>query len=282
MNINDLKARLAGLNRRTAKANDVWKPKDEHDVRLMPYPFAPDPLNELYFHYEIGETTSILCPKANFGKDCEICDFCDKLKSWQDASGQDKPESTRRADFEIFKKVQPKARVFIPMVERGKEGDGAKFWGVTPAQATQILEICAETDRLDELGLNESNALDAIFSTKKAYDLHVSFAKKGEKGNQKTYAQVTIKPKLKTSPLMGDKEQTANLLASVKNLKDVYPEVPSEEVSRMLQKFLGSGAAEAKPEGGTEKYAANTKESSKVVGGKSIDEAFGDLLSDGK
>lgn len=290
MNLNDLKERLASLNRRTQKANDIWKPKDEHDIRLLRYPHSDDPLIPLHFHYEIGDTPSILCPKVNFGDDCVICDFCDALKSWKTPDGDDKPDSERKQDWELFKKIQPKARVFVPMVERGKESEGARWWGITPNQAEALLGECADGDRLEELGIDKDDtarALDILFG-KKAYDLHVSFAKVGEKGNNKTYAQVTTKAKIKATPICKDAKAEADLIASIKKITEVYPKVTSKEVENIFKKFAGNSGAEAKPEGGTEYGAkktetsapANTKENAKVSGTRSIDEAFGDMLKD--
>ena len=292
MNLNELKERLASLNRRTQKANDIWKPKDEHDIRLLKYPHGEDPLIPLHFHYEIGDTPSILCPKVNFGEDCAICDFCDALKSWKTPDGEDKPESERKQDWELFKKIQPKARVFVPMVERSKEGEGAKWWGITSNQAEALLAECTDGDRLSELGIDADDAtraLDVLFG-KKAYDLHVSFAKPGEKGNTKTFGQVTFKAKIKATPIMKDAKAETDLLASIKKITEVYPKVSSAEVEKLFKKFAGAGQEESKPEGGTEKYsakkaeekpaAANTKENAKVSGTRSIDEAFGDMLAD--
>ena len=287
MDINAIRDRIANLNRRQNKANDIWKPKDEHQVRLMPYPFGDDPFIELHFHYEVGDNPSILCPKANFGKECEVCDFCDLLKSWKDQNGSDKPEGLRKQDWELFKKVQPKARVFVPMIERGKEGDGAKFWGVTPNQAGELLKVCADGDRLADLGIDTSDtaavakrAIEVLISPDKGYDVTVTFAKPGEKGNSKSFAQVTITGKIRPTPLSKDKKALADLLGTVKNIKDVFPEVSSAEVSKMLRKFVGSAAPEAKPEGGVEKYGSNTKEDAKVSGTRTIDEAFGDMLGE--
>jgi hypothetical protein len=286
MNIEELKNRLQQLNRRTDKPKDIWKPRDEHDVRLIRYPHGDESLIELYFHYEIGDQ-SVLCPKANFGKDCEICDFCDLLKSWKTPQGNDKAEKDRKSDWELFKKIQPKARVFVPMVERGKESEGARWWGVTPNQSLEILKVCVDGDRMAECGVGKdekdaNKLLSVLVSETKAYDLHVSFAKPGEKGNTKTFAQTVITGKIKAGPLMPDKKSVKELVASVKNIRDVYPEVSSEEVGKILKKFAGSVGPEAKPEGGTEKYPANTNENAKTVGKRTIDEAFGDLLNEGK
>jgi len=289
MDINALRDRLANMNRKTSKGNEVWKPKDEHQVRLLQYPHADDPFLELSFHYEIGDVPPVLCPKQ-FGKDCAICEFADALKAWKDPNGEDKPEKTRKQDFELFKKIQAKARVYVPMVERGKEEEGAKFWGMTPAQAQQALEVCLDGDRLEALGLDKDdakNGLRVLFDVDKGYDLAVSFAKPGEKGNLKTFTQITVKGRIKGSPLAKDKATVKKILESVKKIGEVFPEVPSSEVEKIFRKFVGTGAAEAATEGGKEYTApaavakpTNSKENAKVSGTRSIDDAFGDMLAD--
>lgn len=286
MNINELRERLAGLNRRTTKANDIWKPKDEHEIRLLPYPFADDPFVTLHFHYDIGDQ-SVLCPNLNFGDECVICSFCEGLRSWKTPEGAEKPEVERKQDWEIFKKIQAKARVFVPMVERTKESEGAKWWSITGNQAGELLGMCVEGDRLAELELDESKALSVLIDTKRAYDVAVSFAAPGKKGNAKSFGVVTFKGKIRPTPLAKDAKAEKAILDSVKNIKDVYPKVPSAEVKKMFTKFLGVNSDEAKAEGGTEKYAkkseetaapSNSKENAKLAGTKSIDDAFGDLM----
>lgn len=279
MDINAIKARLNSLNNRTKKANDIWKPKDEHDVRLVPYPFGDDPFVELHFHYDIGGQ-SVLCPKANFGEECDICDLCDSLKAWKLADGRDKPKSTKEEDWELFKKIQAKARVFIPMIERTKEGEGPRFWGVAPAIATKIIEICANSDRIAEVGTTDEKALEVLFNPKKAYDIHVSFRKPGEKGNGTTFPQIVVEGKIKISKLAEGQKAIDEILAKIKKIDEVYPRLSSAEVSTIFKKFVGGGAKEAKAEGGTEKYSPNTAENAKTVGGKSIDEAFDEMTAD--
>lgn len=293
---NALRERLAGLNKKSSKSDGTWKPKDEHQVRLVAYPHGDDSFLELSFHYDIGDAPPVLCP-AQFGKECPICEFAEKLRAWKDANGVDKPERDRKADWEIFKKIQAKARVFVPMVERGKEAEGAKFWGMTTAQAQQALEVCMDADRLAELGIAKDDAksmLRVLFDVNKGYDLAVSFAKPGEKGNTKTFTAITLKGRIKPSPLAANAADIKKITDSVKRIKDVFPELSAEEVARTFAKFVGSGSKEATTEGGTEKYAGtkeaakpaaeapkptNSAENAKVTGGKSIDEAFGDLLA---
>jgi hypothetical protein len=287
MDLNALKEKLQQLNRRTNNSNDIWKPKDEHEVRLIPYPHGPEPFNEIHFHYEVGESPAIVCPKLNFGEDCAVCDFADRLKSWKDKNGRDKPEVLRKSDFETFKKIQAKARVYVPMVERGKESEGPKFWGVTPNQSLEILQVCADSDRLSELGLDANDtkrALDVIFRTDLAYDLKVSFRKPGEKGNTKSFTQIVITGGIKAKPLSKDKAQAQELLAAVKNIKDLFPPVSSDDVAKALNRWVSGGrseesvVAESKP--AEQKYKTNSSEDAGKKGGKTIDEAFGDMLPD--
>lgn len=288
MDINALRDRLSQLNRKTSKAADLWKPKDEHDVRMVPNPHSSDPFQELYFHNEIGDSMPILCPLMNYGKPCKICEFADKLKSFKDADGNDKPKNVSKADFEIFKKIQAKARVFAPVVERSKEEELAKWWSMTPAQAQSALEICLDGDRLADMGLDkdDGDATKILFDPRKGYDLHVSYAKPGEKGNTKSFTQITIKGRIKPSPLTKDDALSKKILESVKKLSEVYPEPSSQEIERAFAKFVGQAGSEALPTGGTEKYAAksdkktNSKEDAKVSGTRSLDEAFGDMLKD--
>lgn len=292
MDINALRERLASLNRRTQKGNDIWKPKDEHDIRLLRPSEKDDPLVALHFHYEIGDVQSVLCPKMNFGDDCAICDLCDQLKSWKTPDGEEKAEHDRKADWEIFKKIQPKARVLVAMVERGKEAEGAKWWNITSGQAEALLKECTDGDCLAELGISPDDgegALNVLFG-KKAYDLHVSFAKPGEKGNTKQFGQVSFKTKKKPSSLAADAKAEQALLTSIKKITEVYPKVPSAEVAKILAKFVGQGSKEATTDGGTEyksnksaaapAAATNSSENAKVSGTKSIDEAFSDLVDD--
>lgn len=294
--IEELKARISGLNRGGGnKKNDIWKPTDEHVVRLLEYPHGRDPFIELFFHYEVGDET-IVCPKMNGEGECAICDFADTLKSWKDDRGQDKAEADRKADWEIFKKIQAKARIFIPMIERGKESLGPKFWGVSPTQATEILSTAMDGDRMEECGISKdeqdaSTLLKILISPTKAYDLNVSFAKPGAKGNTKTFGTTTIKAKIKACAL-ADEKTTKDILASIKRIADVYPVTPSGEVQRLLDRWTGNATTTAKPEGGNEKYSGKTEEkktdkkvsneNAAKVGTRSIDDALADLTNESK
>jgi hypothetical protein len=282
MDINALKARLQQLNQRSAKkANDIWKAKDEHEIRCLPYPHGPDPIIELHFHYEINGQ-SVLCPKLNFGEECVICEFCDALKSWKGPDGNDKPEGERKQDWELFKKIQPKVRLFVPMIERTKDGlhaDGPKFWGISPTSANKLVEIMSDAESQEMVDATSDEGMKVLFDVNKAFDLKVSFKDKAgtplAKGNTKTFAVVDFESKKKPTPLSKDKAEIKKVLDSIKNIRDVYPKQSSAEVKAIFDKFVGGAQPEAKPEGGME-YGANSKEAP-ITGGRSIDDAFGEV-----
>jgi len=286
MDIKALKERLASLNRGGSKGDaSLWKPKDEHDVRLVQYKHAADPFVPVYFHNDVGDVRQVVCPEKNFGKDCVICEFAKKIGAWKNENGQDKPEAERKADFEIFKKIQAKARIYVPMIERGQEKEGTKFWGLTENQASQILEICTEGDRLVAVGLapdDTASALNVCFA-ENAFDLHVSFKKPAEKGNKKLFTVIEIKGKLAPSPLSKDPAVVKELTQNMKTVGEMFPELPSAEVEKIFKRYIGGGAKPAEATGGTEKYEkndakpANTKENAKLSGTRSLDDAFKDM-----
>jgi hypothetical protein len=291
----EMRARLQQLNQRTGKKqNDIWKAKDEHDVRLLPDPRGPehDPFVILVFHYELGGA-SCLCPLKNFGKPCKVCDFCEKLRAWKGPDGEDKAEGDRKADFEIFKKIQPTEKAFVRLVERMKDGtlspDGPKWWSPGFTNNNKLIDLMSNTERMEMLDLDptdDASGFKVLFDMNKAFDIHIRFSdaagKPLAKGNKKNRPMTEItEASMKGRPVTKDKEELKKLLTSIKPIGEVYPEQSSEEVAILLDKFIGGGSAEAKSEGGTEKYEANSGEDTGgLKGGKSIDEAFGETVDE--
>ena len=285
--IAELKARLAALNRKTNKNPDIWKPRDEHEVRLLTVP-GEDFFQERSFHYNIGDAREVLCPKANFGDDCVICDYAEVLRSWKDEKGHDKPEEVRKEHFELFKKIQVGSKTYVPMVERTDGGKGLsspQWWGLTQNQANQVLEVCADKERLQALGISPDDgerALEAVTSPKKAFDLKVSFRKPGEKGNERKYPDVKIGPKFTPSPLTGDPKRDAELSKAIKPFVEVFPKVPSSEVEKIFAKFMGNQAKEAstEPKPSEEKFAGKGKDKAEKAGTRDVMEAFEEIIQD--
>jgi hypothetical protein len=290
MDLNELKKRLTNLNTGGKKGSDNFKPKDEHEVRLVAPADGSDPFKEVLFHYEIDGQNPVLCPK-NFSKECAVCIFADTLKNWNGPDGKPKPEAERKEEWELFKRIQAKPRIFVSCLERGQEAAGVRLWSMTPNQVEQCIKVCSEADRLEAIGIDPTDsakALSALFDHEKAFDLHVSFKKPlnaDKKGNMKNITVIDIQPKFKATPLASSKKAAEELSKACPNVWEQNPEVSPEEVKRLLEKFIGSGATEAKPEGGTEKYgkapSSSKENASKLEGTRSVDDAFSDMLNEG-
>ena len=100
-----------------------FRPEEgEQDIRIVPSPDG-DPFKEVYFHYNLPDHKGgILCPKRNEGEHCPICEFASSL--WKEYTDT-KDEATKELAKQLF--VRP--RYFSPVVIRGRENEGVKYYG---------------------------------------------------------------------------------------------------------------------------------------------------------
>jgi len=277
MNIAEIRAKLAGLSNKSKKRNDLWRPTNNHTVRCLQYPHGDkDFILELGFHYDIGSTKSILCPKHNFGEDCPVCDLAAKLRSWNDEDGNEKPKSLRESDFELFKKVQVKERWYVPVIDREKPEDGPKFWAFGKTIYERILNLCLNEELAEIAGQEGTEIFTNVDS---AFDLTVDFKEPGNKdgkGNMKSFPVTDVGHKMRPSKLAKTKKEVQELLDKIPVITDIYERVTTDQVQKALDEFLNSGGAEANVEDSGVEYSANTAEKP-VEGGQSIDEAFNNL-----
>lgn len=284
--IEEIKARLQGLNSKTKKGRGFARPKDEHDYRLVRNPHAStgaDPFVTLYFHENIDGMDKHLCPQKNYGDECEPCAAAEQLKAWKGPDGKDKPESERKKDFELFKKIDAKARVLVARLERGKESEGLMWWDMTPKVSLEVIEFCTSAQRLEMV--KSKDALDVLFGEDAGYDIHVSVAPPGKKGNTTGFHQIKTKmDQIIPSKLADNGKIAEQLKSTLMPLEEVFPRVTTEQMSKIWKKFIGTAglAVEDAPGGdtpATERYAGNHAEDASKPGGKSIDEAFEDLVA---
>ena len=114
MDLSAIKSKLGALQnqRQGGQKRDMtlilWKPTvGKHSVRIVPsvhnkaYPFK-----ELFIHYGIGNRTMISL--ENFGEKDPIVEFAKQLK-----------QSSDKENWTLAKKLEPKMRVFVPVIVRG-------------------------------------------------------------------------------------------------------------------------------------------------------------------
>ena len=118
MDIEAVRKRLNQLQTSTTRTTNLWKPQPgKTQIRLLPYKLNSDiPFIELFFHYDLGGKT-YLSP-ITYGRPDPIEEFASKLK-----------QSGSRDDFRLGRKLEAKMRTFAPVIVRGEENEGVRFWG---------------------------------------------------------------------------------------------------------------------------------------------------------
>ena len=210
--------RFNSLQNNTKKSDSIWKPANgKSQIRIVPYKFNKDiPFIELYFHYNINNKT-YLSPMS-FGRPDPIVEFAEKLKRTGDTD-----------DWKAGKKMEPKLRTFVPVIVRGKENEGVKFWGFGKTVYQDILGYIADPDYGD--------ITDPI--TGRDIVLDVTSA---EESNA-AYPTTAIRIKPATSKLSDDPAVVKNLLENQKNITELYQELSYAELKTVLENWLNPGAA---------------------------------------
>jgi hypothetical protein len=216
-------SRFNSLQNTSKKSDSLWKPTPgKHQIRLVPYKFNKDiPFIELFFHYNINNKT-YLSP-ASFGRPDPIVEFAEKLKRTGDTD-----------DWKAGKKMEPKLRTFAPVIIRGKENEGVKFWGFGKTVYQDILGYIADPDYGDIT--DPMNGRDIVVEIQSAEDSNAA------------YPTTTIRVKPSQSKLAESADQIQSLLENQKNITELYSELSYSELKGVLENWLNPGSAPASDE----------------------------------
>lgn len=217
-NLDAIRARLQKLQG-TAKVSDaLWKPTvGKHQIRLVPYKFnRENPFIELYFHYNINNR-SYLSP-ASFGRPDPIIEFADKLK-----------RMGSKEDYREAKKLEPKLRTYIPVLVRGQENEGIKFWGFGKTVYQELLGYFADPDYGDLTHPTEGR------------DIIVEYA--APEGGQ-SYPTTTIRVKPNATKLADTPEKMKQLMDGQTEITSLYKELSYDELKKLLENWLAGGNTE--------------------------------------
>ena len=235
-NIDAIRARLNKLQGTQKTADSLWKPTvGKHQIRLVPYKFNKDiPFIELYFHYNINNK-SYLSP-ASFGRPDPIVEFAEKLKRM---GGKD--------DYREAKKMEPKLRTFVPVIVRGQENEGVKFWGFGKTVYQELLGYFADPDYGD---------LSDPFSGR---DIVVDYA--AAEGGA-SYPTTTIRVKPTTTKLHENDSKISELIGNEKEITTIYSELSYDELKKILENWLAGNTTDEGAQSATqETLVAKTEKS---------------------
>ena len=222
MDINLLKNKLSALNSSGKKQGTgekvdytkfFWKPQvGKHQIRIIPSKFnKANPFREVFFHY--GFTKGPVLALSNWGEADPIIEFAAKLKATKD-----------KDNYFLSKKIEPKMRIFVPVIVRGEEEKGVRLWEFGKEIYTTLLGIGTDEDYGDFTDVTEGR------------DFTVDADYKDVAGRKVIGCAVRIKPK--QTPATEDAAQLEKWLNEQPDILTINRKRDYEEIKGLLAKWL--------------------------------------------
>lgn len=230
MDLSKVKAKLKSLEKSNKKSDYLWKPElGSNLVRFVPAKYNPEyPFLEMFFYYDL-EKYPVISP-ISFGLPDPIVEMAEKLKSTGDTE-----------DWILGKNLEPKLRTYAPVLVRGKEKEGVKYYGFGKTVFEELLKLIDDPDYGD------------ITDPKQGTDITIEYTK--NEGDN--FPTTTLRPKRNISPMTDDPE----VLESVKEMvlpEDIWTAPSYEEMQSKLEAYVGA----TKEEGERRRQASKEEKSS--------------------
>jgi len=214
INIDKVKSKLNEMkSQNNGGTSRIWKPEEgTQRIRMVPYRFNKDyPFIELYFHYDLPGR-SFLSPKS-FGDADPIVEFADELKR----KGGDE-------NYQLAKKLEPTLRIYAPVVERGVEEEGVKFWGFSRTIYEELLGYLADEEWGNFFDLEEGRDLKIDRTPAEKSDTN--------------FPQTDVRPSPTKTPLADSKDEMKDILDTQVKVTEIF-DVPSyDELQDRLDDYL--------------------------------------------
>ena len=214
MDLDAIKSKLNQLQSTSSTTNNFWKPEPgKQVVRIVPYKHNKEnPFIELFFHYNLGDNKTYLSP-VSFGKPDPVEEFANKLKS-----------TGNKDEWIQGKRLEPKMRTFVPVVVRGREDEGVKFWGFGKTVYQELLSVIADPDYGD------------ITDATTGRDIGIERQTPAEAGNQ--YGKTTVRVKPNQTPITENADLLKSIFDNQSNLTELYTEPSYDDLKEALSNFL--------------------------------------------
>ena len=223
LDLDAIKAKLNQLTTTNDRKNNYFRPEPgKQRVRIVPYVHRKEnPFLEMYFHYDIAKR-SMLSP-ITFGNADPVVEFAEKLKKTGD-----------KDDWLMGRKIEPKMRTYVPVIVRGKESEGVKFWGFGKTVYTELLGFYADPDYGD------------LSDPMNGRDIVVEFTPSEGPGQ---YPKTAIRVKPNVTPVTEDKNVAEKIAQHQPDLSNIFKEPSYDDLKDALEKWLEPEAeAEAEAE----------------------------------
>lgn len=220
LDLSKIKNRLNSLTNTNQKSNLIWKPNPgKQVVRIVPYKYAPEnPFIELKFHYNINNKT-YLSPDS-FNRPDPIVEWSNRMK-----------KTGNKEEWQLGRKMEPKMRTYVPVIVRGEEDQGVRFWGFGKNVYQELLSIISDADYGD------------ITDPVNGRDIVVEFRTAEESG--KSFPETTVRVKPNVTPAV-DNNHYRQLTESLKNqinILDLFPELSYDQLKAVMDAWLNPETA---------------------------------------
>jgi len=223
MDLNKIKSRLDNLNQAAKPKNTekkdytliYWKPKAEgkYQIRFVPSKLNKDnPFQEVFMHYGVGKFPIVAL--TNWGEDDPIVEFSKKLRTSSDSE-----------NWRLAKQLDPKMRVFAPVIVRGEEDKGVRLFEFSKTIYMELLSIADDEDYGDFTDINQG--FDFVVNASKVQD-RPGFA-------------LSLRPKPKQTPISEDADQVKTWLENQPILLEERYKYTYDKLKEELQTFISGG-----------------------------------------
>ncbi len=220
MDLKSIKNKLNSLQSQGQKKEKVdyskylWKPKQEgkYQIRIVPSKLNKDiPFQEVFVHY--GFSKFPIYALTNWGEKDPIVEFVSQLRKTSD-----------KENWKLAKKLEPKMRVFAPVIVRGEEDKGVRLWEFGKEIYQQLLGIADDEDYGDYTDIAEGR------------DFTVEAVMGDIGGRQGLKSSIRVKPK--TSPLSTSKSDIESWLANQPDILELQRKIEFDKLKETLQNWL--------------------------------------------
>lgn len=224
MDIKAIREKLAQLNKKggTGSEHLLKLEEGETKLRIVPLKGQELPFQELKFHYGLGGKT-YLSP-LSYGERDPIAEFSDALIG---EGGLSKDE------YKQAKKFSPQTRTYVPVVVRGRENEGVKFWSFGVTVFKKLLGIFADEEYGD------------ISDPDSGSDIRVTFTPAPPNSQQLPETDITVARK--PSVLTEDAALRKKLLNEQPVLLDQFQKHSFDDLTAVLEKVVNPNASSSTP-----------------------------------
>jgi hypothetical protein len=237
MDLSTIKSKLSALQnqKQGGQKRDMslilWKPAvGKHSVRIVPAMWdKSNPFKEVFVHYGIGNRTMISL--ANFGEKDPIVEFAKQLATTGD-----------KENWMMSRKLEPKMRVFAPVIVRGEEEKGVRLWEFGKQIYAELLSLADDPDVGDYTDVIQGR--------------DITIETTGPESNGTSFNQSKVRVRTKTTPLSDNAAEVEKWLNNQPEVFSIFKKYSYDEMKESLFSWLN-------PEETAEKAAAPEAEAPK-------------------